>query len=181
MAPHSASLPRRSKRRGDLSGAGFGQVVICRQPDLRGETLRGYEGETYWSYRAKVAEGRGFFAIGDGRNKDCRLTNLDLPFTVSGRWSQLVAALDRECEPHGCKLLVLFTPVCRELVARRDMTEANRWFARVAADNPRVATRRSAIWSMADECMFDPVHLNRAGVARFMPIVAADVQAMLGK
>lgn len=160
---------------------GFGQFITWGKPDLRGLRLRGQESDTYASYHGKVSEGRGFFPIGEGRNPGCRLPNIGLDFSISPRWAQLVRDLDRECELHECKLLVFFTPVFRGLTTERDLSEANRWFAKVAADNPRVVTKGGAIWSVDDELMYDAVHLNRAGVARFMPVVAKDVEEALEK
>ncbi len=107
---------------------GFGEFAAGHKPDLRGTSLRGYEGETYWSYRSKVSGGRGFFSIGTGRSNDRhRLPNIGLDCSISPRWAELATDLHRECEAHGCKLLVLFTPVCHELTVSRNMTEANRW------------------------------------------------------
>ncbi len=59
------------------------------------------------------------------------------------------------------------------------MSAADRWFEQIAHDNRRVVTCGKAIWSLGDDCMWDSVHLNGAGVARFMPAVANDVNAVL--
>ncbi len=160
---------------------GFGSLVTFGKPDPRGQHLRGDERYTYWSYRAKVEGARGFFPIGDGRNKGCTLPNIGMPYLISDRWAELVSDLDRECGFHACKLLVFFTPVCRSLIDQRDMALADAWRERIAVSNPRVTVCGRAVWSMDDEFMWDAVHLNAAGVARFMPIVAKDVQEALEK
>lgn len=53
---------------------GFSQFVNRRKPDPRGIRLRGYEGETYWSYRQKVSDGRGSSQSAKAaiRTVDCR-------------------------------------------------------------------------------------------------------------
>jgi hypothetical protein len=160
---------------------GFGELVTRGKPDLRSIHLRGQESETLLSYRAKVASGHGFFPIGNGHNPDCTLPSIGLDFVISPQWSRLIADIDHECAARSCRALVFFTPIAHELASRRDMSAADRWLQEITADNPRVVVRGNAIWSMGDDLMFDAVHLNARGVARFMPIVAKDVQVVLAK
>ncbi len=159
---------------------GFGEFVTRGKLDPREQTLRGDERYSYRTYRESIESTRGFFAIGDGHSANAIPPNVDLPYAISDKWAALVIDLDRECERHGCRLLVFCTPLRRALIQQRDMTLADKWLAKVAADNPRVTVCGTAVWPMDDDSMFDFVHLNTRGVARFMPIVAANVSRALG-
>jgi len=76
-------------------------------------------------------------------------------------------------------LLIKFAPVADAEVSARDWSQLERWCRQLESRYAHARVARPLIIGYPPELMWDGIHLNAAGVEKFMPIVAKDVQAVL--
>ncbi len=144
--------------------------------DFRSLPLVGFERHTFRSLASEMESSRGFFALPGDHGVD---RPIDMPGPserVNPDWDTGIRSIVETCRTAGVPLLIRFAPIRESERSARDWSQLDRWASSlsVAVANPTVVAYPSAQ-------MFDAIHLNSAGVKKFMPIVAADVQAALGK
>jgi len=94
---------------------------------------------------------------------------------IRSDWDAGVREIARRCRARGVQLLVRFAPISEAERTARDWPELDRW----AKSLDGVTVARPMVVTYPPELMWDGIHLNAAGVERFMPIVAKEVQAVL--
>jgi hypothetical protein len=148
--------------------------------DIRNDPLQFMETETYWSLRKKTLALRGFYPLpgehGGGipeHNQPAALIRDD--------WSEGINGIATECDLAGVPLLILFSPIDAQYRDWREfrLLDAFALKLETAHGNARIA--HPIVVGYEREFMWDGLHLNAAGVARFMPLVAADVEDALRK
>jgi len=78
-------------------------------------------------------------------------------------------------------MIVQFLPVSDELRTARDFRPLMDWCASMERDYPVVVVSRPAVLWYDRELLWDSLHLNAACVEKFMPVVAKDMQSVLGE
>lgn len=141
--------------------------------------LVGMEKETYRSLRQRLADSRGFFALpsehGLGRA-------LDMPGPaerVHPDWDGGLSSIVTACAESGVRLVIRFAPISSDVRSARDWSQLEQWSSGIESSG--VTVGRPIVLAYDPALCWDQVHLNAAGVEKFMPLVAKDVQAVLGK
>ncbi len=154
------------------------------QADVRDMPLTGNDSTTYKALEDATRDLRGYMPL-IGRNAKERssepshdIKDAPSPVTVCADWEVAMGRIVAACEKAGVKLLIR---LCPSQVPRRDCSEMTNWLATIERDHPHVWIARPAVLWYEPELMWDAMHLNTAGVAKFMPIVAKDVQAALAE
>jgi hypothetical protein len=144
--------------------------------------LRGFESETYRTLERKMQATRGFFALPGTHGTSWAVETpaprqLILPEWVDGM--QRLAAI---CNHAGVPLIIHFGPIWEGVAKSRDFSILESWADDLEAWCPHFVTVvRPAVTAWNRDLMWDAIHLNAAGVAKFMPLVAKNVQAALKK
>jgi hypothetical protein len=92
-------------------------------------------------------------------------------------WDAGIRRLAGECSAFHVPLLIRFAPLSTEFRQERDYTPVERWAEMVRASHVGIAVASPALEWYSPELSWDRVHLNAAGVEKFMPVVAADVMS----
>jgi lysophospholipase L1-like esterase len=77
--------------------------------------------------------------------------------------------------------MIQFTPIAQAELICRDWRQLEYWVCDLEATQPGVTVARPIVLTYEPKFMWDGIHLNAAGVEKFMPVVAKDVEAVLGK
>ena len=156
-----------------------GAQTPAARDDPRDCPLLHFESETYRTFRQKRHARRGFVPIpgehGGTGGPDPKLP----PALIRDDWAAGVDDIATTCR--SIPLFVIFPPMEEYLKEFRDFSELDRWSDSLEARHENVGVRRPIVVTYPHELMWDPLHLNAAGVAKFMPLVAKDVQAALKK
>lgn len=156
-------------------------VLLRRDAGVRDSPLLGLERETYRTLDAKMRASRGFFCL-PGPHGPLRGIGEQPPeWPVHERWSLGISRIAEVCQRRGIRLLILFSPVHPDYRDARDWSQLDRWASELAASHPGASVARPVVASYEPRFMWDAIHLNAAGVARFMPVVARDVQQALDR
>jgi hypothetical protein len=154
-------------------------VIDGKAREVRDDPLDGFPRETYRTLASKMLASRGFFSL-PGEHGPQREVDRPGPTNIVNddwdRWIRRVAAC---CKSDGIPLLVQFSPISSECADARDWSQLDRWAAELEASHPNVTVTRPIITPYEPRFMWDQIHLNAAGVEKFMPIVAKDVQQAL--
>jgi hypothetical protein len=159
-----------------------GATEFGERGDRRNEPLYGMPEETFLSYNAKVRAARGFFALpslhgGRWTAETPPPRNFILP-----EWDDMVRRMATACKDSHSILAIRFAPIWSGVSNSRNFTQLETWGSQLEEAFPgTVVLCRPATLAWDRELMYDFQHLNAAGVAKFMPIVAKDVQSVLGK
>jgi hypothetical protein len=100
---------------------------------------------------------------------------------VSDEWTEGVRQLAERCQENGVALLLRFSPLPSHCAPTRDFSPVERWAEELARACPGLSVGSpTLLWYDWTLC-WDAYHVNSAGVAKFTPIVATEVQALLAK
>ncbi|HEV3138353.1 MAG TPA: hypothetical protein VGZ26_10625 [Pirellulales bacterium] len=95
-------------------------------------------------------------------------------------WDSGIRSIADACKECGVPLLIRFAPIDSAVRAARDWSQLERWASELEGSQPNVTVARPIVLAYEPRFMWDAMHLNAAGVEKFMPVVAKDVQAVLG-
>jgi hypothetical protein len=152
-------------------------VLDRRTREVRDDPLEGFTRESYRTLQSKMRDSRGFFRL-PGQHGPQRVVDRPGPENiVHGDWDRWIRAIAVACG--NVPLLIQFTPIAGDTVDARDFRQLEEWSRGVESSHPNVRVARPIILPYAATLMWDPIHLNAAGVEKFMPVVAEDVQALL--
>ncbi len=148
--------------------------------DVRDMPLIGLEQETFRTREAEKRKGRGFIStLGihapGGDTAPVPAERPDVP--VHPDWDSNIRSIAEACRAAGARLVIRFGPIEARFLGARDWSQLERW----ADTLDGVTVSKPLIVAYPHELMWDSIHLNAAGVAKFMPIVAKDVQAALAE
>jgi hypothetical protein len=101
--------------------------------------------------------------------------------SIRDDWSAGIQRLADECESFGVPLVIRFAPLSTEFREGPDYSPVERWADNVNASRTTITIGQPVLQWFTPELSWDRVHLNAAGVERFMPVVAKDVQAVLAE
>jgi hypothetical protein len=147
--------------------------------DVRNEPLDGLARETYNSLRTKSRAVRGFFAL-PGEHGPANGIPMETPVVaVRGEWSDGLISIARDCRAHGACFLIIFGPLTDSLAKARDWSLLAKWARDFERSEPRAFVAEPIFYE--ERLMWDALHVNAAGLEKFVPTVAADVQAVLSK
>jgi hypothetical protein len=149
--------------------------------DVFSEPLDGVGRYTYRTYQAKMHETRGFLELPRYHGHDGPMDRPGPPQLIHADWDEGVRAIAQACNDVGMRLLILFSPIARDVANARDFTPLEGWARDVESCCPNVAVARPTLLIYEPQFMWDDIHPNAAGAEKFMPIVAKDVQAQLAK
>jgi hypothetical protein len=149
--------------------------------DCRSEVLTYRESETYYSLKQKVFAGRGFQRLPGEHGEAKEIARPGPPKLVREEWDQGVRRIAEECEKAGVPLLIRFTPVPESFTDARDFSQLERWTSSLQKAYPTTVrvVPPVPLTSYPPPLVYDNVHLNSAGVAQFMPLLAKEVQTAL--
>jgi hypothetical protein len=147
--------------------------------DVRTEPLDGFGRETYNSLYEKSRMARGFFAL-SGEHGEAKGILMETPAAaVRGEWSDGLSSIARDCRAHGARFVIIFGPLTHSLAKTRDWSLLAKWAREFERSEPRPFVAEPIFYE--EGLMWDALHVNAAGVEKFVPTVAADVQAALSK
>jgi hypothetical protein len=158
-----------------------GATQFGRFADRRDDPLWGLERETYHTFQSKSRDSRGFFAL---PKEHGGRWNVEMPGPATfilPEWTDAIRRLAKACHEAGVTLLIRFGPVWNGISHARDFGQLETWSQQLEASFPCVTVARPIIIARDRDEMWDGLHLNARGVEAFMPVVAKDVQAALGR
>ena len=144
--------------------------------EVRDDRLVGLERETYHSSDSKLRKSRGFFGL-PGDHGPQRGVGPGPENMVHEDWDRWIRRIAEVCG--DVRLIVRFTPIASEYADAREFRQLDLWAARLETDHPNAVVTRPIVVPFERSLMWDSIHLNAAGVEKFMPLVAKDVQATL--
>jgi hypothetical protein len=147
-------------------------------PDVRSEPLGGMPRETYFTLAAKTRDSRGFLALPSEHGHPYSLPFEQPATLVRPEWDEGCRRIARECEAHGAKFLIIFTPLLDDYATARDWPQLAEWGKSLHVDHPWASLTTPLFYK--EGLMFDTLHLNARGVEKFMPIVETNVQSAIG-
>jgi hypothetical protein len=159
---------------------GFVEIMSPGKPDLRDLPLTGDDLNTYRTFNNAFLACRGYFGMPGERRKEFQLGE-QYPFKIGEDWNALILKLGADCEARAARLIVRVTPISVNLSRWRDFTSLNDWGRRLEATDPQITVPQPALLVYEQRFMWDNIHLNAAGVEKFMPVVSKDVEAVLKK
>ena len=157
-----------------------GAVSLLRSTDVRDMPLIGLEQETCRTYEAKMRKSRGFHFLPAIRGKGQGVPWERPEIPVHPDWDSGIRSIADACKECGVPLLIRFAPIDSAVRAARDWSQLERWASELEGSQPNVTVARPIVLAYEPRFMWDAMHLNAAGVEKFMPVVAKDVQAVLG-
>jgi hypothetical protein len=191
---HGGSIPRRFENAyGPELGAAsqFAKLVrigsqsgrnwLCRWQDVRDVPLYAMQDETYRSYQRRWAASRGYVVLPGTHGKLHQLEEFAKVAQIRDDWNLGIGRLADECKSFAVPLIIRFAPLSTELRQGRDYAPVERWAESVKALRPEIIMAQPALQWYDVALSWDRVHLNVAGVEKFMPVVARDVKAALSK
>ncbi len=167
IAGHSKFIPKRGTQQ--ISWHDWGEIKFD-------APLRGFESETYYTLERKMQATRGFFALPGEHGKSWAVEMPAPPQLILPEWLDAMQRLAGFCKRAGVLLIVHFGPIWAGVADSRDFSILERWAGELEASFANVRVVRPIVIAWDREVMWDAIHLNRAGVERFAPLVAEDVQ-----
>jgi hypothetical protein len=152
------------------------------QRDPRTDSLQYMEHETYLTLKQKFLDGRGFHALSGEHGEPRDVARPGPPKLIREDWDVGLRRIAQACEDADVPLLIRFTPVSATVADARDFSPLEGWAKGFREAHPKVRiVGPLPLTIYAPQFVYDNVHLNAAGVDKFMPVVAKDVQSVLGK
>jgi hypothetical protein len=155
-----------------------GVRALAAYPDYRALPLaNNSETDTYFDQQATIFAARGFQGLPPR-------AEVQIPPTPTGvlireDWDRGVHEMADTCAAAGVRMLILFTPIEAGYKDARDFERLDRWGRELEQTHAGLTVQRPIILAYEPGLMWDPVHLNLAGVEKFMPVVAKAVQEAL--
>jgi hypothetical protein len=154
--------------------------VFLQGSDPRELPIEGDENHTSRTLAELKARGHGFIQLPGEHSK--HLDHGNPPGSlIRDDWNAGVYEIARACRGHGVRLMIQFTPIAQAELICRDWRQLEYWVCDLEATQPGVTVARPIVLTYEPKFMWDGIHLNAAGVEKFMPVVAKDVEAVLGK
>jgi hypothetical protein len=156
-----------------------GVRALVGYPDYRALPLIDFNNtDTYFTEQVGIFAARGFYGLPPG-------AHLVIPPAEQGEliredWDRGVHETADLCAAAGVKMLILFAPIEASYKDSRDFDGLDRWGRELEKTHPGLTVERPIILAYEPRLMQDALHLNLAGVEKFMPVVAKDVQEALG-
>ncbi len=148
-------------------------------PDLRSVPLRGMDSETYWSLQRKVQDARGHWPLPGEHNPHRKGTpSHGAPIFMSGDWSSAIEEVIASCDEFQIPLVLRISPISGDVRDLFDFSAVESRLSELSARHPKLRVCKPAIDFYDESLCWDMGHLNAAGVARLMPVVAKDVNAV---
>jgi hypothetical protein len=175
-------------KRGAVSASGVPAAWISgNREDVRDVPLVGLEDYTYRTLAKRTFDSKGFCRFPGAHNpkvhgkSDLGLNRQGEPVTIPDEWTRGVEQLAEICREWGIPLLLRFTPLPEHCAATRDFSPVERWCKDLERACPELTVGQpTLLWYDWTLC-WDAYHLNGAGVSKFMPLVADEVQGLLAK
>ena len=158
---------------------GAASLLSERQRDVRDDPLEGMTSQTYWTLQRRTYEARGHFALSGAHGGKWFVDEPPPPKLILDEWDSAIRQIAGLCNDSGVPLVLLFSPIWDEVSRSRDFSPLERWGRQLEAAYPRVKAARPVVLAYARPFMWDAIHLNEAGVQKFMPTVATNVQAAI--
>ncbi|HEV3304303.1 MAG TPA: hypothetical protein VG055_31930 [Planctomycetaceae bacterium] len=168
-----------------LASAGFmakrGTVSLFAGADVRDLPLLGHERETYRTREQEARASRGFFCLPGthGKGQGVPLERPERP--VHADWDRGIEDMAKACAEDGVVLLIRFMPIAADVSNARDWTGLEGWARDLESTHANVRVPCPIILPYDQSLMWDSIHINAAGVGKFMPSLARDVQAAFGR
>ncbi len=143
--------------------------------------LRGMEAETFLTLQNKMSETRGFFALPSEHGGRWTVETPAPKTFILPEWTDGIRRLASLCNRAGVPLVIRFAPIWDGVSKSRDFGLLDEWARGLESSQPNVTVARPIVLAFERRFMWDAFHLNAAGVEKFMPVVAKDVQTVLGK
>jgi hypothetical protein len=155
---------------------------ISPQADIRDLPLDGMQKETFRTLRQRTDASHGQLAL-EGPHGPLKVVGRapDDDILIREEWDWGVRRLAEECATVGVPLLIRFCPLSTDFERTRDYSALERWADGFAKRCPQTSIGRPILLWYAPSLSWDRVHLNAAGVEKFMPVVAKDVRAALSR
>jgi hypothetical protein len=154
-------------------------VSFHAERDRRDDSLLWMASESYVTLKQKFAAGRGFFCLPGEHGEPRPLARPGPVRLIREEWDEGVCRIVRECEDAGVPLLIRFTPIPVSAADARDFSRLGDWGERLRSQHPGVTVRALPLLTYESQLVYDGVHLNAAGVDKFMPIIAKDVETAI--
>jgi hypothetical protein len=148
--------------------------------DVRDLPLDGLEVETYRTLQRKTREARGFFRLPGAHGRPKGFGKAD-NVLIRKEWTEGIQRLAQICKEAGVVLMIQFAPISAEVVKVRDLSPLEAWSRELESSYPQTIVARPIVVVYDRPLMWDEIHLNSAGIEKFLPAVAKDLQAVLGK
>ncbi len=148
--------------------------------DVRDVPLTGLAAETYHTLQRKTLESRGFFPL-PGLHGPLRAISAPEETLIRDDWNNGIQRLAAICDEADVPLIIQFAPVSSQITRSRDFGRLEAWSRELETSHSRLIVARPILRTFDERCMWDSIHLNAAGVDKFMPLIAADVEAALAK
>jgi hypothetical protein len=155
-----------------------GVRTLLAHRDYRSVPLADFNGTTtYFDEQSGIFALRGFYSPPPG-------APLHAPPAPDGvlirdDWDRGVREIADTCSAAGVRMLILFAPIEAAYKDVRDFGRLDRWGHELEKTHPGLKVQRPIILAYEPSLMRDAIHLNSAGVEKFMPVVAKDVQEAL--
>jgi hypothetical protein len=164
-----------------FAALGAGEFLRDKTHDLRGDPVDGFGGQNYRGFQQQSRESRGFVPMAGDHGKPDRLPRTGQLVIIRLDWQKEVREVVKLCEGAGIKLIVRFLPLSTAVRGSEEFWPLGSWAETTMRECPNVVVTEPLLSWFPPELMYDNIHLNRAGVEKFTPIVAKDVQAALAK
>jgi hypothetical protein len=148
--------------------------------DVRDLPLDGLAVETYRTLQRKTGEARGFFRLPGAHGPPKGFGKAD-NVLIRKEWTQGIQRLAQICKEAGVVLVIHFAPISDEVLKVRDLSPLEAWSRELESSYPQTVVARPLVVVYDAPLMWDAIHLNSAGVEKFLPVVAKDLQAVLNK
>jgi hypothetical protein len=148
--------------------------------DARDIPLLGLDSETYWTLKRKTSERRGFFKLPGTHGPPKGLGPATGPL-IQEEWKTGIDRLVQVCEEQGVPLVVRFAPISADVAKARDFSPLETWSRELETVHRKLTVGRPNLLIYDSALMWDAFHVNAAGIAKFAPLIAKDVQSALGE
>jgi hypothetical protein len=158
---------------------GVVSLLESQDHDVRNEPLLGMEKETFRTLDRKTRHSRGFFRLAGLHGPKCSIDRPGPPKLIHDDWDHGVRGLAHACDDVGVALVIRFMPIAREFADARDFASLEIWSRELESSFTHTKVVRPILLIYDSPFMWDCIHLNAAGVEKFMPMLATDVQDAL--
>jgi hypothetical protein len=148
--------------------------------DVRDLPLKGLDSETYHTLQRKSRDGRGFFSL-PGTHGSTKMQARGGDVLIQEEWNRGIRRVAEQCEAANVPLVIRFAPVTANASKARNFEPLEAWSQDLQSSYPRTTVGRPIVRSYDPALMWDSIHLNSAGVERFVSSLADDVRGALNR
>jgi hypothetical protein len=154
-------------------------LTSAADPDVRSIPLFGIHSDNYWTLQQKLRESRGYWGLPGSRGADIQPGWPGEPVKVHEEWDRAMRLLAETCESAGVPLLIRFMPVTKAWIQMKDYHLVEKWARDFQLAYPHVVAGRPILLFYESNLCWDGIHLNRDGVAAYMPVLAKEICSVL--